>query len=146
MVDGDLAPVTEGDSAEASMNFFFPYKRTDGAFPIDEINEGAKDGSKVMNGLAPGGLGFAVPGLKALDIRPETVGGPIPSFEFTRKGTPVDVDVYTYQDQRLIRLKDIKKSKADMLTITGPYRALAGFKFDPEKLVKAETKLAASKD
>jgi hypothetical protein len=138
LIDGELAPVTEGDSTEASMNFFFPYKRTDGVFTIDEIREGAKDGSKVMSSLAPGGLGFVVPGLKALDIRPETIGRAVPAIAFTRNGTVVDVDIYPYQDQRLIRLKDIKKSKADTLTITGSYRAFAAFKFDPDKIAKAE--------
>lgn len=138
LVDGELAAVTEGDSVQASMSFSFPYKRTDGMFPIDEIHEGAKDGSKVMNGLAPGGLGFAVPGLKTIDLRPEMEGGPIPSFEFTRKGKPIDVDVSSFGEQRLIRIKDVKASKADQLTITGSYRILAAFKFDPEKIAKAE--------
>ena len=70
MIDGELAPVTEGNSAEASMSFSFPYKRVDGVFSVDEIKEGAKDGSKVMSGLAPGGLGFVVPGLKSLSLTP----------------------------------------------------------------------------
>jgi len=146
MENGELAPTTDGDSVQASMNFSFPYKRTDGVFSVEEIIEGAKDGSKVMNGLAPGGLGFAVPGLKAFDVRPKSEGDPVPSLQFTRKGMPVDVNVSSFGDQRLFRLKDIKKSRADALIITGPYRALAAFKFDPEDIAKPEAKRLANAD
>jgi len=50
MVGDELAPATEGDSVEANMGFYFPYKRRDGLFPVEELKEGAKDGSKIMKG------------------------------------------------------------------------------------------------
>lgn len=140
LVDGELAAVTEGDSVEASMSFSFPYKRTDGVFSIDEIIEGAKDGSKVMNGLAPGGLGFAVPGLKALSLDPAEGSDVNPSFSFSRKGEDVSVAHSPIRNTVLFRLKDIKKSNADTLTIAGPYRLNATFKFDPEAIAQAEAK------
>lgn len=143
MIDGELAPKTEGDSTEASMSFSFPYKRTDGLFPIAEIREGAKDGSKVMNALAPGGLGFAVPSLKAIVIQPEEGAELPPRFVFSRNGKAVQVETTKYAADTFIHLKDIKTAKADMLKIEGPYRLNATFKFDPETLAKAEEKRIA---
>lgn len=138
LVDGELAPVTEGDSTEANMSFSFPYKRTDGVFSMDELKEGAKDGSKVMSGLAPGGLGFVVPGLKALALDPAEDTDAKPSFNFSRKGETVSVKASSLGNTALFRLKDIKSSKADTLTIEGTYRLTATFKFNPEEIAKAE--------
>lgn len=142
LVDGELAPVTEGNSAEASMNFSFPYKRADGRFSIDEIREGAKDGSKVMSGLAPGGLGFAVPGLKTVILAQAEGSETTPKYVFTRKGKPVDVKVSVFDTTTFFRLKDIKASKADLLTIDGDYTLRASFKIDPADMAKAEAKRA----
>ena len=143
MVDGELAAATEGDSVEASMSFGFPYKRTDGVFSIEEIREGAKDGSKIMSGLAPGGLGFVVPSLKALSL--DSVEGveAKPKFTFTRKGEVVTVKSSPIGKTTLFRMKDIKSSKADTLTIEGPYRLNATFKFDPADIAKSEAKRLA---
>lgn len=138
MVDGELAATTEGDSTEASMSFSFPFKRQDGVFTIDEIKEGAKDGSRIMNGLAPGGLGFAVPGLKGISIASPEGEQTRPDFSFTRNGEAVSVDTSPVAQSVLVRLKDIKKSKADTLTITSPYRLHAIFKFDPDDVAKEE--------
>lgn len=138
MVNGELAATTEGDSTEASMSFSFPFKRQDGNFTIDEIKEGAKDGSKIMNGLAPGGLGFAVPGLKGISIASPEGAKTRPEFFFSRNGEPVSVDTSPISQSVLVSLKDIKKSKADMLTITGPYRLHAIFKFNPDDVAKSE--------
>ena len=140
MVDGELAAETEGDSTEASMSFSFPYKRMDGVFSIDEIREGAKDGSKVMSNLAPGGLGFVVPGLKALSLNPPEGMETKPVFTFSRKGEVVAVKNSPAGKSTLFRMKDIKSSKADTLTIEGPYLLNATFKFDPEDIAKAEAK------
>lgn len=143
LVDSELAPTTVGDSAQASMSFTFKFNRTDGEFTIDELKEGAKDGSKVMKGLAPGGLGFAVPGLKALSLQaPEGVDTK-PEYEFTRKGETVSVKASTIGKTTLFRLKDIKSSKADRLKITGDYLLNATFKFDPEDIAVAEAKRLA---
>lgn len=143
LIDGELAPVTEGDTAQVSIGFAFPYKRTDGVFSIDEIKEGAKDGSKVMKSLAPGGLGFAVPGLKAVAISPAGESTTTPTFVFSRKGTPVSVKSIPLKTATYIRLKHIKSSKADTLTISGPYVITATFKFDPEEASKTKAKPAA---
>jgi len=140
MVDGALAPMTEGDSTRASVGFSFAYSRTDGLFPIEELREGAKDGSKIMKGLAPGGLGFVVPKLKAISLTPLKNEDVKPNFEFTRKGEPVTVAAWPIGNTTLIRLKDIKASKADLLTISGAYRLEATFKFDPEEIAEAEAK------
>lgn len=143
LVDGELAPTTEGDSVQASMNFMFKYNRTDGEFTIDELNEGAKDGSKVMKSLAPGGLGFAVPGLKAISLRPPEGVDTKPEYEFTRKDEPVRVKASPIGKTTLFRLKDIKSSKADRMTIAGDYVLNATFKFDPEDIATAEAKRVA---
>ena len=136
LIEGELAPVTESDSAEVSMGFAFPYKRTDGVFSIDEVKEGAKDGSKVMKSLAPGGLGFVVPRLKAVTLSPAGESTATPSFAFSRNGKPVAVKSSPLGISVYMRLKDIKSSKADMLTINGPYVMSATFKFDPEEAAK----------
>lgn len=143
MVNGELAPTTDGDSAEASMNFTFIYKRQDGLFSIEELQEGAKYGSKIMKSLAPGGLGFAVPRLKALSLSALDDVETKPEYNFTRKGEPVSVKASPIGDTTLFRLKDIKSSKADMMTITGDYRLNATFKFDPEDIAKTEAKRIA---
>lgn len=143
LVDGELAAATEGDSTQVSMNFTFPYKRTDGVFLIDEIKEGAKDGSKVMSSLAPGGLGFVVPRLKALSLEPVEGTEVKPAFTFLRKGEAVSVKNSSLGSTTLFRLKDIKSSKADTLTIEGPYFLSATFKFDPEDIADAEAKRLA---
>ena len=140
MLDGKLAPATEGDATEATMGFSFAYNRTDGVFPIEELKEGAKDGSQIMKGLAPGGLGFVVPKLRAISLSPPENEDVKPTFEFTRKGQPVTVAASHIGKTTLIRLKDIKASKADMMTINGPYSMVATFKFDPEEIAEAEAK------
>ena len=140
MVDGALAPMTEGDSTRASVGFSFAYNRTDGLFPIEDLKEGAKDGSKIMKGLAPGGLGFVVPKLKAISLSPAEGMEQKPAYEFTQKGQTVTVNASPIGNTTLIRLKDIKASKADMLRISGAYRLEATFKFDPEDIATAEAK------
>ena len=142
MIGDEIGPTTEEDTVEANMNFSFTYKRTDGIFSMDEIKEGAKDGSKIMSGLAPGGLGFVVPGLKALALGSVEGSEIKPTFSFSRKGEPVSVKTFTSGTTTLIRLKDIKSAKADMLKIDGDYLLQATFKFDPEKLAEAEAKRA----
>ena len=140
VVNGELAPMTEGASTELTVGFLFPYNRTDGLFPIEELKEGAKDGSKIMKGLAPGGLGFVVPKLKAISLSPPAELDQKPDYEFTRKGQPVTVNASPIGNKTLIRLKDIKAAKADMMTINGAYSMAATFKFDPEEIAKAEAK------
>jgi hypothetical protein len=139
MIDGEIAPATEDDTTEASLSFSFPYKRTDGDFTIDEVREGAKDGSKVMNGLAPGGLGFAVPGLKAISLFPTDGAMDLPVMRFSRKGKPVSVSISKSGRAQYVRLKDIKSFKADRLKIEGAYVLNATFKFDPKDLAAAES-------
>lgn len=143
VIDGSIPEDAEEDTTSVAVNFKFPYNRTDGQFTIDEVLEGAKDGSKIMKGVAPRGLGFAVPGLKAVYLKPAQEGGPTPVVNFTRNGEPVSVDVTVYNGNQYFRTKDIKSSKADKMTITGNYVMEAGFKFDPDDLAEAEVKRLA---
>lgn len=147
--DGEICRSKPSDAdddtptTQVSVSFMFPYKRQDGVFTMEEIKEGAKDGSKIMKGLAPGGLGFAVPGLKALGITPAKDSETQPEFTFTRDVQAVDVDVTKSGKTRLILLKDIKSAKADTLTISGGYTLSATFKFDPEEIAAQEAKRLA---
>ena len=121
VVNGELAPATEDNSTSVRTSFSFPYKRSDGVFTVDEIKEGAKDGTKAMRSLAPGGLGFVMPSLKTIALGHAEDGGPKPTFEFLRKGKPVTVQSSPIGEETLFRIKDIKSSKADMMSITGQY-------------------------
>ncbi|WP_427452073.1 hypothetical protein [Litorimonas sp. WD9-15] len=144
VINGEIPEPVEGDTTSANISFLFPYRRTDGEFTVEELREGAKDGSKIMDGVAPGGLGFAVPGLKAIALKRVSEDAPIPVATFTRKGEPVDVPISTFNSDQFMRLKDIKSAKADMLTIQGDYDLSAMFKFDPEDMAEAETKRLAA--
>lgn len=144
--NGVIEQLVEGESASVTVGFMFPYRRTDGQFSIEELNEGAKDGSKVMNGVAPSGLGFAVPSLKTLIISRGKDSSISPTAKFTRSGKPVSVPITVYDTLQYIRLKDIKSSKADAMFIEGEYVLSATFKMDLEKIGEAEAKrLAQSK-
>jgi len=138
--DGEVTQKGDGDSTSVNMMFEFPFRRADGNFDVSELREGAKDGSKIMKGVAPGGLGFVVPGLKTIVLRPVDKDGPMPDFEFLKDGKVVRVDGTVFNTGRFFRLKDIKSSKADTFTIKGDYRLEATFKIDPEDLAAAETK------
>lgn len=143
-MNGDeIAPKTQGNSVEANLNFSFPYKRTDGVFTVTEIKEGAKDGSKVMNGVAPSGLGFVVPGLKAISLEPAEGSDSKPMYTFFRNGETVSVKHSTLGTATFIRLKDIKSTKADVLKVEGAYQLSATFKFNPDDIAEAEAKRIA---
>ena len=143
VMDGKVPQATEEDTTSVNVAFVFPYRRTEGQFAVSELIEGAKDGSKIMKGVAPGGLGFAVPGLKAIVLKPSEAGAPIPAFSFTREGEAVEVPGTVYDGSLFIRLKDIKSAKADKLSIEGDYKLSAMFKFDPEDLAESEAKRLA---
>lgn len=143
MIGGSIAPVTEDAAAEANVNFRFNYKRMDGVFSVDELKEGAKDGSKIMKSLAPGGLGFVVPGLKTVALGPAEGSEIKPTHKFLRKGAPVSVKSSPIGNATLFRLKDIKSAKADMLMIEGLYSLSPTFKIDPEEIAEQEAKRVA---
>jgi len=136
----ELAPKTEENTVEAELSLKFLYKRSNGDFTIEEIREGAKDGSKIMKALAPGGLGFVVPGLKSLALKPAEGSEVQPNISFYKKGEAVAVDHTPFEDAMLFRLKDVKSAKADALKIEGAYTLEATFKFDPKELAEVEAK------
>ncbi|GGX72249.1 hypothetical protein GCM10011309_23180 [Litorimonas cladophorae] len=138
LIAGEMAPDVDGDTTAANLVFTFSYKRRDGNFTIDEILEGAKDGSKVLNGLAPSGLGFAVPGLKAIVVTPAEGKTDLPSVNFSRKGKAVSIPISKSGTAQFLRLKDIRAAKADTLQIEGDYKMVATFKFDPDDMAKEE--------
>jgi len=129
---------TEENVVSLSVSFGFPYRRKDGLFSVDEIKEGAKDGSKIIKGLAPTGLGFAAPNLKTLIITPAAETEEAPKLIFMKDGQPRDVQVSRLGPRQYIRLKDIKSAKVDRLKIEGPYRAAAFFKIDPDEIAAKE--------
>ena len=139
-MDGKVAQKDESEGTSVNVMFKFPFRQTDGSFAISDLNEGAKDGSKIMKGVAPGGLGFVVPGLKTIVLRPAEKDGVLPEFEFLKDGKTVSVDPIIFNKDRFFRLKDIKSSKADTLKIKGDYSLEATFKIDPEELAAAEAK------
>ena len=140
VMDGEIAQRNEDSSTSVNVNFEFPFRRADGVFDVSELKEGAKDGSKVVKDLAPSGLGFVVPGLKTIVLRPETEDAAVPDFEFSRDGKAVSVDSVVYDGGRYFRLKDIKSAKADKFSINGSYNLQATFKIDLEELAELETK------
>jgi len=144
LVDGAI-PIDDGkDSAQANMSFRFIYSDTDGSHDMADIYEGAKDGSKIMKSLAPGGLGFVVPGLKTLMLKPADKDRTAPNVRFLMKGTDVPMPKFaSIGTTRLFRLKDIKARKATQILIDGPYELEATFKFKDEDIAQAQAKLDA---
>ena len=140
VMDGKVAQKDESEGTSVNVIFKFPFRQTDGSFDVSDLNEGAKDGSKIMKGVAPGGLGFVVPGLKTIVLRAAEKDGVLPEFEFLQDGKTVSVDPIIFNKDRFFRLKDIKSSKADTLKIKGDYNLEATFKIDPEELAAAEAK------
>ncbi|WP_409433377.1 hypothetical protein ACJ3XI_02420 [Litorimonas sp. RW-G-Af-16] len=145
LIDGVVPEDTGDDTVQANMNFSFAYKPQNGSYSVATLREGAKDGSKIMNSLAPGGLGFVVPGLKSIIIRPADYDmDAMPTVTWTKDGEVIDGPVPSvYAKTQRFLIKDIKRSKADSLKISGPYTLKAGFKFDPEEMAKAEAERVA---
>lgn len=139
LVNGDFVEEQEEPSGEASMSFTFPFKNTSGVHSVDDLLEGAKDGSKVMNRLAPGGLGFVVPGLKAIVIRPDNSDDAAPVVSFWRDNQKIDgPPLSRLGKSQFFRTKDLKRSKADEVRIDGTYKMDANFDYKEEDLAKAE--------
>jgi len=143
LVGGELVEEVDEDTAMASMSFTFPFKALSGEHSYNELREGAKDGSKVMKGLAPGGLGFVVPGLKSIAVRPAEKEGVTPTLTFLKKGEVVAApEITSVGSVQMFKLKDMKKIKADTLRISGAYAMEAGFNYDPEDIAKAKARMA----
>lgn len=142
LIEDKIAVKSEEPTVQANLTFSFPFIKTTGSHSVDELVEGAKDGSKVMNRLAPGGLGFMVPSLKAIIVSPVDEDGDIPVIRFTdgqelTKGP----EVTRAKNNQLFKIKGLKKSKADRLEVSGPYRLSASFDYDPEEIKQTETKI-----
>jgi hypothetical protein len=143
LINGALVEDVDEDTATASMSFTFPFKTLSGEHSYEELKEGAKDGSKVMKGLAPGGLGFVVPGLKSIAVRPAEKDGEIPVLTFLKKGEPVDApDIASLGALQMFKLNDMRKIRADSLRIEGNYIMEAGFNYNPEDIAKAKAQMA----
>jgi len=142
---GPLPKADDKKDKTVSLSVFlrFPFLRKDGSFGIEEINEGAKDGSKILKSLAPTGLGFAAPGLKTLIVVPEPLDEKIPIIKFMRDGRPVNPEIVRYNQTQYIRLKDMKSAKVDAVIIENPYNAFASFKINLEKIKESEAKRVA---
>ncbi len=145
LVNGALVEDADEDTAQASMNFAFPFKTGNGDYPADALVEGAKDGSKVMKSLAPGGLGFVVPGLKAISVRPAEEEGVVPVITFVKDSALIEgPEISSIGNLQLFKIKDLQKSKADSVKITGDYKLEASFNYKPEEIAEAEAKRKAA--
>lgn len=143
LIDGKLVDESGEDTASANMSFVFPFKTLEGEHNFDELKEGAKDGSKVMKGLAPSGLGFVVPGLKSIMIKPAEKNGVQPVLTFVKKGETVEgPEISSIGPVQMFKLKDMKKMKADKIRISGDYVMEANFNYDDEDIERANAKLA----
>lgn len=123
------------------MQFSFPFLNMSGSHSVDELVEGAKGGSKIMNTLAPGGLGFMVPSLKAISVSPAQKEGNMPVLRFMEGNSLTrGPEVTQVKKDQLFKVKALKKSRADRLKISGDYRLIAKFDYDPEDIKKAADK------
>jgi len=146
MYEGGPLGKTEKDALSLSVSFGFPFRREDGVFSVKEIKEGVKDGTKIISGLAPRGLGFAAPNLQTFVVTPKEETGGVPNVTFTRKGKPVEVAIARFDKVQYIRMKDIKSAKVDNLTIIGPYSAAAFFKIDPKQMAARDAARLAAEE
>jgi|GEM_PF-5867715 len=145
LVDGEIVGKSDEPTIQANMSFTFTYLNKSGTHRVDELVEGAKDGSKVMNTLAPGGMGFMVPSLKAIIVSPAEKNGDLPVLRFMNGETLTRGPKITQVgNNQLFKVKDLKKSSADHLEVSGSYRLVATFDFDPEELGKEEAKVVES--
>jgi len=145
LVNGEIGEKSEEPTVQANMSFSFPYLNKSGSHSVDELVEGAKDGSKIMNSLAPGGLGFMVPGLKAISVSPAEKDGDMPVLRFMEgEALTRGPEITQVKNNQLFKVKDLKKSRADRLDVSGSYRLVATFDFDPEEISKEEGKVAGS--
>lgn len=140
---GEPPEKTEESTANLSVSFEFPYLRKDGVFTIDEIKEGAKDGSKIIKSLAPKGLGFVAPSLKTFVVTTNSPEDRLPTLTFLRDGDIVDVKTSEFHTMQYVRLKDLKSAKVDAVKINGPYKAIAFFKIDHDEMAENEAKRLA---
>jgi len=141
--DGPLGD-TEEDAVSLAVSFSFPFRREDGVFSVKEIKEGVKDGTKIIKGLAPRGLGFAAPNLQTFVVSPDGEDSDMPEIIFTRDGKPTTVKMSQFNQTQYVRMKDIKSARVDGVKILGPHKAHAFFKIDPAKIAENEAKRLAS--
>jgi len=144
LVEGTVPLGEEGDTTEAHMGFEFIYPGTNGTYQMADIYEGAKDGSKIMKSLAPGGLGFVVPSLKMLMLNPVDESAATPHIKFFKNEVELSIPKSVFIGKtQLFRFKDIKSSKADRLQIYGPYKLEAMFNLKDKDIAKAQAELEA---
>ncbi|CAM3760524.1 hypothetical protein [Litorimonas haliclonae] len=111
LIDGEIGEKTKEPTVQANMSFSFPYLNKTGSHSVDELVEGAKDGSKIMNSLAPGGMGFMVPGLKAIIVSPAEKDGDMPVLRFMEGDTLTrGPEITRVKNNQLFKVKDLKKS------------------------------------
>lgn len=143
LIGGELVEENEDNTATANMSFVFPFKKSSGEHSYDELKEGAKDGSKVMKNLAPGGLGFVVPGLKSIAIKPTEKGGVQPVLIFIKNEEVIKgPEIASIGSMQMFKLKDMKRAKADSIRVSGAYKIEANFNYDKEDIKNANERLA----
>ena len=146
LVDGALIPKQKDKVASMSLQFNFPFlPREAGDYPVSILREGMQDGGRIMKSVAPRGLGFMVPTLKTLIIRPMEKGGALPKVVLLKQDKPLSKHQPVVIGRSIyITTSTLKKSKADLLKIDGPYEMSASFKVDLNELAKLEKERAAS--
>ncbi len=147
LVDGALVEETEEDSVALNMSFSFNFRDNDGTHDFETLREGLKDGSKIVKALAPGGLGFVVPSLKAIMVFPAAEEGEAPAVSFMSKGQSVKgPDIAVIGNVQMFRLKDLKKQKIEEIQISGDYRLEGQFDYDEKDIAEARAELASETD
>lgn len=147
LVDGALVEETEQDSVALNMSFSFNFRENNGTHDFETLREGLKDGSKIVKALAPGGLGFVVPSLKAIMVFPAVEEGEMPIVKFLSGGQSVKgPDIAVIGNVQMFRLKELKKKKIDEIQISGAYRLEGQFDYDEKDIAEAQAELAAETD
>lgn len=139
LVDGKTVEDSEANVAEVNALFTFPYRNQSGTISLSELREGAKDGSKIMKSLAPTGLGFVVPKMKAIILSPATPLGDMPVMTFVKDGQNIGgPKPQRLGSQQYYHLSDIVKTKADNVVIIGKYKLDTNFAFKNKEIQAAE--------
>lgn len=117
--------VTDKSSVSASMQFVF--NSAGGSHDMDTIEAGLKSGRNQLKALAPAPARLLVPRLRYIVIEKTDKAAPDPVITALRGGAPLtDVPLQYYGGLPTLAVSDLKKARADAITIAGgAYRLLA---------------------
>ena len=149
LVNGDFVEDTDEDTASVNMNFTFRFRDSSGEHSYENLQEGLKDGSKIMSSLAPGGLGFVVPKLKAFAVTSVGNDSAKPIISFFSKGELVsDIEISEIGKMQMFKRKALKKAKVDQVNIEGAYKLMGQFNYDEDDIerMKAQSAEADTSD